>query len=456
VRRPLVIVGLIAFVALSAGTWTPAARANTTLWGRSSTYLGGYVKPADDEVASYLPFFEVVELHTRDLGVEGLSLHTGFWGLVDILDKQERTRVIGDLTTLQLDYRVPQSGRLRWLHGLHLTAGRQLVALGPTLLEQLDGGVLRYIHGSGVEIGLFGGAPTGTHLLFQPWPADEDAYGYGANWLAGGRLGYLSLGRLSGGASFVHRRYDGRVADNDLGADLSVSPFSLLDLSGHATVSLEVGRLKEARGGATVRPLRPVTVSLGYRYSSPDLWIPRTSIFAVFSEESFHEAFVDARWRVARSFSVDGSYGRRFYGSSGQGDGGGEVEGADRAGLRAVYRFGNSAARAVAELERIESPDNAANRLRLATTLPFYLWRRTFRLVLDLDLMLLDELMREARLAVLGGAYLEVPLLARLSLLAGGSGGLSPLLSRAGSFTTRLTWSFDWPGQRVEVRRGGM
>lgn len=426
------------------------AAAGTTVWGRSSTYLGGYVKPADSEEATYLPFMELVELHTRGLGVDGLSLHTGFWGLIDLMDQRDRYRATGDLTTLYLDYRVPGEGRLRFLEGLRVTAGRQFVSLGPTVLEQLDGGKLHYIHRSGLELGFFGGVPTGTHLAFQVWPVDDDSYDYGYNWLLGGRLGYINLGRLGVGSSFVHRRYDGQIADNDLGFDLSYSPFSLLDISGEGTLSLEAGRLKQIAARAALRPMRPLSVHLGYRYYSPDLWIPRISIFSVFSEETYQEAHLDARWSATRRLSFDASYGRRFYSQAGGSD-----EGANRGALRAVYRLGHGPGRAVGEVERLESPDNAANRARVALALPIYLLRRTFRLIVDLDLMALDEEMNGARLAASGGAFLEAPLVPGLTLLAGGSGGVSPLLKQAGSFVARLNWDFGWGGDAVEVRRGG-
>jgi len=424
-----------------------------TLWGRSSTYLGGYVKPADTEEATYMPFMETVELHTKRLGVDGLSLHTGFWGLVDLMDRQDRYRATGDLTMLYLDYRVPSSGRLRFLDGLRFTAGRQFVALGPTVLEQLDGGKLHYLHRSGLELGLFGGVPTGTRFTDQAWSVDADSYDYGYNWVVGGRLGYVNLGWLAGGSSFVHRVYNDEVADNDLGFDLSYTPLSMIEIAGEGTLSLEAGRLKQVAARAAVHPHPSLSVNLGYRYASPDLWIPRVSIFAVFSEETYQEAHLDLRWRATRRLALDGSYGRRFYSQSDVADG----QGGNRASLRAVYRLGNGGpGRAVGEVERLESPDNAANRVRLALALPVYLLRRTFRFIVETDLTVLDEPMRDERLAFNGGAFLEAPLIPSLSLLAGGSGGFSPLLKQAGSFIVRLNWDFGWfGGDAVEVRRGG-
>ena len=442
-----------------------------TLRGRSTTYGHGFVQPAGSGTATHLPFYELVELHASTPSVEGLSVHAQVWGMVDALDLQDQNRITGDVTTLYLDYRVPAEGRLSFLHGMKLTAGRQLVALGPAVLEQVDGGKLHYVHSSGVEVGVFGGAPTGIRMIYSPWPTDEDLYEYGYNWLVGGRLGYVNLGWLSGGVSYVHRRYDGGVADSDLGADVSYSPLSWLDLVGHVTLSLEATRIKQGRASVALRPWRRWAFNLGYHHSSPDLWVPRTSIFAVFSEESFHEGSVDARWRVTRRLTLDAVYGRRFFGGQEYQSTGDDLAAArtsaNRASLRASYRPGFlEGARVVAEAGRLEAPTNAANRLRLASSVPLYLLGRTFRLVADVDLMVLDEPLRDSQISVIGSGYLEAPILRGLRLLAGGSGGVSPLLSTMGSFTVRLTWDFDVSRQKgggaaakpaaVQVRRGSL
>ena len=462
-RHLYLLIGL-----LLAATLAPAPVRAQMLRGRSTTYSRGFVRPAGTDTATLLPFYELVELHAAPPLVDGLSVHAQVWGMVDALDLQDQHRVTGDVTTLYLNYRLPAEGKLAFLRGLELTAGRQLVALGPAVLEQVDGGKLHYVHGSGIEVGAFGGVPTGVRFTMSPWPADDDQYEYGYNWLVGGRVGYVNMGWLSGGVSYVHRRYDGRVADSDLGADVSYSPLSWLDVSGHATLSLEAERIKQGRAAVALRPFRAWAFNLAYRYSSPDLWIPRTSIFAVFSEETFQEASLDARWKITRRLTLDASYGRRFYAGhehSATGDDHSDASsGANRASLRASYRPAFiEGARLVAEAGRLEAPDNAANRLRLASSVPLHLFGRTLHLIADVDLMMLEEPIRDSQLSVVGSGYLEVPILPSLRLLAGGSGGVSPLLSSMGSFTARLTWDFEVnrkkgpaPKAAVQVRRGGL
>jgi hypothetical protein len=442
-------------VLLAAGMLQGSARAQS-LWGRSSTFVRGFVRPTDREVSSYIPFYEMVELHGRKLGIEGLTLDASLWGLIDLVDIEDRYRVSGDVSTLFLSYRAPSEGRLRFLRGLEVTAGRQLVALGPVILEQIDGGKVHYLHSSGLEVGIFGGAPTGTRVAFQPWPLDEDRYSYGYSWLIGGRIGFLDLGHLAAGASFVQRRYRGRVADNDFGLDLSYSPLQLVELSGSGVLSLEALRPREARGAVRLRPLRALDLELAYLFSSPDLWVPRSSIFAVFSEETYQEAGLDLRWQASRALTFDAGYGRRFYRAAEDGRDG--VEGKNRASLRAALRFGPELRRRVLlEAERVEAPESAYTRVRLAGNLPFRLLRRAWAAIIELDTLILDELFRGTRASFTGGGYVQTELTPRLSLLAGGNGSFSPLLENAGSFLARLCWEIEVPSSgAVAVRRGGL
>lgn len=442
--RRLPLVGLLLATAASAQGVT----------GTSTTFVRGFTRPMGTDVATYLPFYEMVELHGRRLGVDGLSLHTSFWGLVDVVDLQDRNRASGDVSTLYLRYRAPTDGKLRFLRGLEVVAGRQFVALGPVVLEQIDGGKLHYLHSSGVEVGIFGGAPTGTRIAFQPWPVDEDRYNYGYSWLLGGRVGFVDLGTLAAGVSFVHRRYRGRVADNDLGVDLAYSPLSFLDLSGSAAISLEALRPKEVKASVGLTPVRGLSANLSYHRSSPDLWLPRTSIFAVFSEETFQEASIDLRWQASRRMSLEAGYGRRLYSASDDARDG--VEGKNRASVRAVYRFGEElAGRALAEVERVEASENAATRVRLAGRLPFRFRNHPLALVADLDMLLLDDPLNDTSAGLSASGFLELPLRRDLRVLAGGGASTGPLLQRAGNFLVRLTWEFEAPASaEVAVQRG--
>ena len=439
------------------------AGAQAGISGRLSTYATGRALPSAGERARFLRFIQLVDLDARP-GAAGLTVHASFWAAVDAGNRIEIERPSGDVSTLYVRYVAPAKPRWRWLRGVTLTLGRQLVVAGPNLLEQVDGAQLAYTHPqSGVQLVAFGGAPSGVRLTQQPFALGDDSFNYrSASWVAGGRLGYLDVGgALRGGVSYVQRRYGGDIAQQDISADASLSLLRgsrPLSLSALGTVSLEALALKEVRASADFRPWRKLDIALRYQYSRPDLWVPRTSIFSVFSDESFQEAAADIAWRVKRRLRLRAAYGRRFYGAVGLPDVGDiaagernsdERSGANRALLELswgflVRRWGGGSGRLVARVERLEAPDaNAYNRLRLAAALPTLVLWRPMQLVADIDMFVLDQRINGVRFGLLARAFVQVALRPELRLLVGGGGGISPLMSSQGSFLVRLSWQFS-------------
>ena len=95
-------------------------------------------------------------------------------------------------------------------HGYgEVRAGRFVLATGAILPVQLDGAeaIGRLPSGSTVET--FGGVPVVPR--FGPRAYD---------WLAGGRVAQSIASRATVGVSYVQRREDGEIADEELGADL--------------------------------------------------------------------------------------------------------------------------------------------------------------------------------------------------------------------------------------------
>ena len=73
---------------------------------------------------------------------------------------------------------------------------------------------------------------------------------------------------------------------------------------------------------------------MGYRFTSPDLYVPRSSIFSVFSEETYQEAGIDARWQATRALSLEAGYGLRFYNAAADGRAGADYK--NRASVRSL------------------------------------------------------------------------------------------------------------------------
>jgi hypothetical protein len=429
-----------------------AAEAGGDLQLSSDTMFGGFSRPGLQDSSDHYAFYEFVRLRTRDTGIAGLSLQASVWGRIEAGDiYTDEARATGDVNVLLARYHAPENSRFE---GLELLVGRQFVPVGPSMLEQLDGATVRYRLPFGISATAFGGAVSGIRFVRQPWPVNQDDLEYGGNWTAGGRLGYSLGEHLTVGAGYRIKQYDGHTAFNELNWDFLAAPFSWLELFGDGVVELTVERLKQARVASRLQLTRALAATLGYRYSSPDLFIPRTSIFSVFSDELLQEAFVEGDWRASRALSMRGELAGVLYGETCS-TGVLADETCDDAELqlralgRADLRFGFAGRhRLTAEIERRGAPDGGYWRWRVANSL-----RATERLslIVDLDWVYFDEPNEDFfaraddphRWGLAGSGYLGWQMNEQLSLLAGGRVWTSQLFDSAGSVMVRLSWTLD-------------
>ncbi|HWE28780.1 MAG TPA: hypothetical protein VHB97_12305, partial [Polyangia bacterium] len=99
----------------------------------------------------------------------------------------------------------------------------------------------------------------------------------------------------------------------DLGVDARYHPTApalrSLTLTGYALVSLIELRLVEGDVAATWQaPRTPLQLGLDYRRTSPDLFLPRSSILSVFSQETHDEAGGNLYWRPVSRVRVEGDW----------------------------------------------------------------------------------------------------------------------------------------------------
>ena len=440
----------IAIVAAALFCSTSAAHAYDYRFTAQSFFRGA-AYPAGSDTSQQLPFFELLTLETRDMGVEGLALSASLWGSVQFLDiPLQDNRVNGDVNALYLSYRAGAKSRLR---GLELRLGRQFVAAGPSVLEQLDGAFVHYRSPFGLDLTTFGGVPTGVRFTRQAWPTGLDDYKTSGNWVAGGRIGYRVLDLANLGASYRHKRYDNELAFHELGWDAAIHPIRRAALIGNGTFELTAGRLKEARAMLRVDLHERVSAFGGYRFAEPDLFIPRTSIFAVFSDIKHQELFFETYWTPWRWLSLSAEIGSRLYGETCNNDGScAQRQALPRGLLRADFRLGSERQYRISLLgEHVGAPDGGFTRGRIATY--SQLWRK-LSAVAEADLMYLEERQANAvfastsessRLALLGATYLTYALRDNLQLMAGGRLGVGPILKNEGSFLVRLIWEMDGP-----------
>ncbi len=452
---------LAALVVLVGAALAPPAAAQSFRLS-SSTHVHGLVRPGAAGASNQLPFFELITLSTRDLGLQGLSLNASLWGMVEALDvAPSEDRVSGDVSTLQLTYRAPAKSML---DGLTVRGGRQFISAGPTILEQIDGGLVSYRAAFGLDLTLFGGAPTGLRFIRQEWPLGDDDSRYTDNWVVGGRLGYRLMDLLVLGASYRQQRYYNEVANDEVGWDLVMTPLDALEVVHHGAVELTSQRIKEVNTALLLHLSRKLSTRAGFRFISPDLFIPRTSIFAVFADETHSEGYLGADWRLRRWIGLEAELGVSIYGESCVDEALGgctAAEAALNADLRANLRLGPARRyRVTVEAERTGTIDGGLTRLRIAGSAPL-LARMTA--IADLDFFVLDApgeesgatLAARSRVSFAGSAYLSYVFRDDLQLLAGGRAMVTPLFSRAGAFMVRLNWILDRPadGAAVKVRR---
>ena len=429
----------------------------------SSTHFSGRILPGATDPTTHLPFTEFIRLHARDLGVEGLSVQAAMWGQVELMDVTD-DRATGDVSTLLLEYVAPHESALG---GLRVRLGRQYVSAGPSILEQLDGGMVAYDLPQGLQVAAFGGAPTGIRFVHQPWIIGVHEDEYGSNWVVGGRLGYRFREVVSVGASYRHKRYRGLVGHHEIGWDLSAAPFSWLEVLADGVVELTVERFKEIRAGVVVRPMRELDLEAGYRFVSPDLYVPRSSIFAVFADDAHQQAYLEAHWARWRWLNLSAEVGTRFYSESCTNSSGtdlcDEATLTFNAALRGVLRLGpDGQHRGVVEAERIGTPEGGMTRFRAGVRMPLF---AGISLAVDADAFLLDEeedastTSASTNWSFVGSGYLSYSLPFNLSVLAGGQAMVTPIFSRAGSFMVRLSWLMDGPARsssRVAVQRSAI
>ena len=445
------------FLAVVATLLLPAEARAWDFRLSSSTHLSGRVLPGPSDPSTHLPLTEFIRLRASDLGLEGLSVQTSVWGQVDFLDNFD-DRVTGDVTTLLLEYAAPEESTLA---GLQIRLGRQFVSAGPSVLEQLDGARVSYLLPMGLQLAAFGGVPTGIRFVRQPWIMGVHGDQYGDNWVVGGRLGYRLGDKLGVGASYRHKRHRGLVAHHEVGWDLTAAPLSWLELLCDGAVELTVERLKQLRAAVLLHPTRDLDLEAGYRLVSPDLYVPRSSIFAVFSDGVHQRAYVEGYWSRWRWLELSLEVGLRVYEEACSEVGGkttcDEAAVVPGAALRAVLRMGPERLhRVVAEAQRVGTSDGGLTRFRVGSRMPLF---SRLSLAVDLDVYLLDEIRGEdngnTSWSFAGSGYLSYELPRNFSIMAGGGGMVTPVFSNAASFLVRLNWFIDRPApaSKVAVQR---
>ena len=343
-----------------------------------TTLVAGRQDPRDGKVYTVVPIYQLLTLSVggvRTRWLDDLRITVSGWGELALGDPRNGLAT-GDLDVGLID------GSL-FDRRVRVQLGRQLLFTGAARALQIDGASLTFRIYRGLHASAWGGAPVtprfGTRL---------------GDVAAGARLSWRHGFDSEVGLSFVEILDGGRVARQDLGADARWQAHRTLALTGYALLSLVELRLAEANLGASWQPLRLVSVRADYRRTAPDLFLPRSSILSVFSQESRDEVGASAYLRPALRARLEADY-HAIFDALGAGH---------RASAKANVYLGAAYETSVgAELRVVHLPDKGYVQARL-----FAIQRilPTLTLTLDADAYRLEQPLNGERFSFTGAGTL--------------------------------------------------
>lgn len=183
----------------------------------------------------------------------------------------------GDVLTLSIRVRDVRSGS-------ELRAGRMLVSMGAVRPVHVDGarGLVRVFGGTTLEA--FGGFPVARRFDYATF-----------DWAAGGRIGQRVGEAMTVGASYLQRRSDARRADEEIGADISLTPRPWLVAAGRAAFDVVTAGPTDILGSIGAKS-GDVRGELFTTHRSPGRLLPSTSLFSVLGDFASTNVGGTVRW----------------------------------------------------------------------------------------------------------------------------------------------------------------
>jgi hypothetical protein len=260
------------------------------------------------------------------------------------------------------------SVRLHEPHGYaEARAGRFVLATGAVHPVQIDGAhvIARAPWGSTVET--FGGLPVVPRF-------GERTY----DWLAGGRLAQRIANAVTLGLSYVQRREDGEISNEEVGVDLAAAPARWLDLAAFGAYDVTTPGLAEARASAAVR-WTDWRFELFGSQLSPGRLLPATSLFSVLGDLPSQTLGATARWRAAPRLDLLASGAAQDVAAGLGGNG----------WLRATLRLDDRGSSSLGlEVRRVDVPDAEWSGVRAIAALPL---GKGFRYSSEIEIVVPDH-----------------------------------------------------------------
>ncbi len=191
----------------------------------------------------------------------------------------------GDVLVLALHVREP--------HGYgEVRVGRFVVATGAIFPVLIDGAEVLGRAPWGSTLEAFGGAPAVPRFGARAY-----------DWLAGARLAQHVATFATVGVSYMQRREDGDVSNEEVGADFAAAPAPWLDLAAKGAYDLTSPGIADGRISATAR-------AAAFRFEvfgseqSPGRLLPATSLFSVLGDFPSEMIGGTVRWAAAPRLDV--------------------------------------------------------------------------------------------------------------------------------------------------------
>ncbi len=288
---------------------TVEVSSTTLLMGRQEFRLPATTSTSQlVELRTVVPLLEILSISARDLQnplAENLQLELSTWGGLELAEHrwQPGPTQSGDFSG-DLDVAYVKGDLLA--RSLTLRLGRQHVIEGNARMLHVDGveAVVRLPQNIGIS-GYFG-KPVASR--FDVVGTDRTTNSTRGDYAGGGRLSYALPGWFEAGGSFAWAIDHGNLSRQDLGADLRLTPYRALTLSGFADYSLFEARLAEGNATATWQMGRKLSLSADYRHFAPDLLLPRDSILAVFSNSEQNDLGGTVHLAPCLGLGVDAIY----------------------------------------------------------------------------------------------------------------------------------------------------
>ncbi len=279
-------VGVVALVVLAG-----ARVSGETVDATATTLLSGHADVRDGRIYTVVPAYENLSLLASDLRIpylQDVEVVMRAWG--EAAFQQGDIPLDGDLDAAYL------RGRFYKRH-FEFQLGRQLVIGGAARVTQMDGLQLTGIAPHGLGLTIYGGVPVTPRFAVHR-----------GDGMVGARAFWRQSMATELGLSIIDVTDRGLANRFDLGFDGRVAAAPTLVFDAFAIFSLIEDRFAEAQAAATWTPLRQVEISGDAHHTAPDLFLPRTSIFSVFSNDTHDEYGGRALIRPIRWLRIAGDY----------------------------------------------------------------------------------------------------------------------------------------------------